>query len=56
MYSAMSPAKLSLAKPTMASSGVWTKMYNDSFSGQVQDKEEFDRESQLESLASGAWP
>jgi len=43
-YSAMSPAKLSLAQSTIDSAGVRLKMYDDSSSALIQDKEEFNSE------------
>jgi hypothetical protein len=41
----MSPAKLSLAQSTIRSAGITAKMFNDSYFGMAQDKEEFNSKS-----------
>jgi len=43
-YSAMSPAKLSLAQSTIRSTGIWGKMMDDSYSAKALDKEDFNSE------------
>ena len=39
-YSAMSPAKLSLAQSKIMSTGVWGKMSDDSYSARNRDEED----------------
>jgi len=44
-YSAMSPAKLSLAQSTIRSAGIWAKMHDASYFRMAQDKEELNSKS-----------